>query len=385
MLATERTVATLLVASLAAAAAAQCPNAGTWAPLDAHAAPFGSVHALLAWDPDGPGPLGEHVVCGGAFSFVGSQAIANVALYDPATQTYAPMGAGFDGPVRALALFGNDVIAAGDFSASGATAVSNLARWNGAAWGDVGGGVTGPVHALEAAGATLYVGGAIVQAGGLGASGLAAWDGQSWSATALGVVRFQQNPAATLPGVVHGLAFDAATGRLYVGGAFDRAGATVLANGVASWDGAAWSSLGHAPRTFEAMTLRANGELWLSSTDSSNLSQLFRWNGAALLAVGQPEQTGFALLDELTNGTLVGGRSDYFTAFGEFAEWTGAAWMPRQGSELLGLPRAFLELGIGDELLGMERTSGDLLAMRRGTAGGYGPPASGRDGIVRSL
>jgi len=382
----ERISAACLGALLAAAASGQCPTPGSWTPLDQLASPSGTVAALLEWDPDGPGPLGNQVVCGGDFAFAGSQAAANIALYDPVARTYTPIGAGFDGPVYALAQFGGELIAAGDFGASGTSAVANLARWNGTAWVALGGGVVGPVYALQDTGTSLFVGGAISQVGGIGASGLAEWDGQAWNAAALGVVAFQQNPPATVAGAVYQLQYDAGNGRLYVGGSFARAGATVLANSIACWDGNGWSALGHPARALESMTLRGNGDVVFSSSAPPSFgSQLYRWDGVSLSTLGAPEQTGFTLLAELGNGTLVGGRSDAFSVFGEFVEWNGASWQPRQGPELLGWPETLLELSAGDELLGMSQLGSGLLTLRRGTSGGYGAPADGLDGPLRGL
>ena len=87
--------------------------------------------------------------------------------------TWAPLGAGTDGNVSALAVIRNTLYVGGSFSNAGNVSVSCVAQWNGTSWADVGGGVfnlTHPgilgVHAMAVSGGTLYVGGAFLTAGG---------------------------------------------------------------------------------------------------------------------------------------------------------------------------------------------------------------------------
>ena len=78
---------------------------------------------------------------------------------------------------------------------------------------------------------------------GVTVNGIARWDGSAWSAL--------DGPAGTgADGVVHALEmFDDGSGpALYAGGAFTTAGG-VTVNRVARWDGSAWSPVGEPPDT----------------------------------------------------------------------------------------------------------------------------------------
>ncbi len=88
-------------------------------------------------------------------------------------------------------------------------------------------GVNGDVNALvvDASGA-LYVGGNFTAAGAVAANNVAKWDGSAWSALGTG-----------LNGVVRALALDGG-GNLYAGGQFTSPAY------VAKWSGTAWTALG---------------------------------------------------------------------------------------------------------------------------------------------
>ena len=91
------------------------------------------------------------------------------------------------------------------------------------------------VHAVVADGhGNVYVGGAFSFIGAVPANGIAKWDGSAWSALGSGVV----------PGFNGGVfALAVSDTSLYVGGSFTTAGG-VVANNIAKWDGSGWSALG---------------------------------------------------------------------------------------------------------------------------------------------
>lgn len=110
-------------------------------------------------------------------------------------------------------------------------------------WSEVGGGTDWEVRALKGTnafgGPELYVGGNFGKAGGLTVNGIARWDGAAWSALGLG---FKQDND---PGIVASIAvFDDGKGpALYAGGLFDTAGGAPAAS-IAKWDGLNWTSVG---------------------------------------------------------------------------------------------------------------------------------------------
>lgn len=105
-----------------------------------------------------------------------------------------------------------------------------------------------PVHALATfsvgGSEALYVGGMFTTAGGMPASRIARWDGHAWSPLGLGI-----SAPAGVP-VVRALWADQdgqlGEPALYVGGGFPLAGG-VSVNGVARWNGEAWSAVGAGP------------------------------------------------------------------------------------------------------------------------------------------
>jgi hypothetical protein len=149
------------------------------------------------------------------------------------------LGAGLDGPVRALLAHGpGELIAAGEFLCSGALPLPRVARWDGTAWHPLGDGFDGPVLALAE-----LPNGDVIAAGrfyrdGLGMQSLdlvARWDGATWHSLGSGLggpLAAQVNALLVLP-----------DGDLLVAGEFDHAGGVPLAN-IARWDGASWSAVG---------------------------------------------------------------------------------------------------------------------------------------------
>lgn len=152
------------------------------------------------------------------------------------------VGDGLSGSVRALCVMGDDLYAGGSFAASGATPMSNIARWNGTNWSALGAGVNGPVAKLGSRRDELYVAGSFSEAGGISAVSVARWCGGAWSALGAGL--------SGGSGTVNGLSV-MSDGRVFATGTFMQSGATTL-NYIAQWDGTNWGPLGsglNAPGT----------------------------------------------------------------------------------------------------------------------------------------
>ncbi|MBC7771180.1 MAG: hypothetical protein H7210_01665, partial [Pyrinomonadaceae bacterium] len=165
-------------------------DGATWQPVGQ--GPITGVNAgvtCMKSFPDGPSAR-RLVVCGG-FSTAGGVPVNRAAMLtvDPATQlaTWSPMGDGFNGAVYALEYVNGFMYAAGDFTASGSTPLSYIARWNGSAWEPVGGGTNGQIRAMTVSNGTLVVGGTFTIAGGQAAERLARWNGSNWSPIGGGV------------------------------------------------------------------------------------------------------------------------------------------------------------------------------------------------------
>ncbi|MBN1781303.1 hypothetical protein JW948_09280, partial [bacterium] len=166
---------------------------------------------------------GGNVYVGGCFNIAGDVHVTNIARWDgsrwhamgdglTATSIYQPA-------VKTIAVVAGIVYAGGEFNASGAVALSNIARWNGSTWTGVGGGCSGGVFALIEYQGNLVAGGAFTASGSMGPGNLARWTGTTWTGLGSGV-----------NGPVNAMAADGS--HLYVTGDFTQAGA-VAANRVA--------------------------------------------------------------------------------------------------------------------------------------------------------
>lgn len=195
-----------------------------------------SVSALAVHD-DGSGPA---LFATGAFETVGGTTVNSIAKWDGAS--WAPLGLGLSGPnglggPRALASFGGELYAAGNFSGANLPpGMIGLGRWNGSQWQPVGLGTGNfsSVRALEVfddgSGPALYVGGFLALLDGTLTDGLTRWNGASFSAVAPGQLNLASQGAFELE------VFDDGSGpRLYIGGLGSSSGAAF--GGLFSYDG----------------------------------------------------------------------------------------------------------------------------------------------------
>ncbi|HKE47838.1 MAG TPA: hypothetical protein VKB52_07215, partial [Rhodanobacteraceae bacterium] len=178
----------------------------------------------------------------------------------------------------------------------------------------------------DGSGPALYVAGAFVTAGHVQVNGVARWDGTAWSALAgpggVGV-------GGSFSPAVNALAvYD---GALYVGGNFATAGG-IAANNIARWDGSNWSALGNGvdswiyALTVYDGTLVAGG--FFTHADAIAAAHIASWNGSAWSALGVGVTgTVYALASHA--GALVAGGS-FGLAGGvsasNIASWDGSAW-----------------------------------------------------------
>jgi hypothetical protein len=143
--------------------------------------------------------------------------------------------------VDCLALAPNgDIYAGGRFNLAGSTAVSSIARWDGANWWPLVPGIvpsTAHFYALAfLPNGDLVAGGSFTSVGGVAANRLARWNGSAWSAIDSGIQGTSVTSLASHPG-----------GGFVIGGAFSVAGG-IPSNNVARWDGANWFSFGDGVR-----------------------------------------------------------------------------------------------------------------------------------------
>src|SRR5690606_4062340 len=107
---------------------------------------------------------------GGRFLLAGGVFVRHVARWDGAR--WWPLGAEGDGVdggaipgVSALIVHDGALVVAGQFEHAGAVAANNIARWDGSSWSALGSGTNDSISALANFGAELVAGGNFSQAG----------------------------------------------------------------------------------------------------------------------------------------------------------------------------------------------------------------------------
>ncbi len=250
----------------------------------------------------------------GTFASADGVAASNVAMWD-GTQ-WSALGAGTNGTVNDLLIFGGNLYAVGSFSSPG----NHIAMWDGSSWSGVGGGTNSTSLVLLEFDGKVIVGGAFTEVGSVAANKIASWDGSIWQSFgsgfndtvfSLGIFggelhaggRFfddgggQPHKIAKWDGSnwsTLGIGTDAAVwsmieydGKLIIGGQFNMAGNAVNSVRVASWDGTNWSSLGgslsgnvFALGVFDSR-LWAGGDfnsIWATQADANRIAV---WDGSA--------------------------------------------------------------------------------------------------------
>lgn len=282
----------------------------------------GTVRAMQAYDPDGPGPLSPRLVIAGQFDNVEGTTCRSLAMWDGTRWTGPTTGTTWT--FDAVTPFGNDLVVGGTFSAG--AGLVNVMRWDGAAYQPLGGGLPGRVRALAVFQGQLYAAGDFVNAGGdPDADGIARWDGTQWRSLGTGLA----DPGASA--VQLGRCLLPTDQGLYVGGAFQTAGG-VASNDVALWDGAAWHGLpglSSLSGYVNGLTLH-DGALHACGAGWPGSNTVARWDAGAQTWSVLPSTASEVLGIASVGGSLY--------AYGGFqslnvvqqptrlARWTGTTW-----------------------------------------------------------
>jgi trimeric autotransporter adhesin len=322
----------LALAAMAATVSAQCEP--EWLPGDGVRGVDGYVNEMVAWDPDGVGPLAELIVMVGEFQTAGSIRASNVVGYDRATKTWTAFGDGVDGEaVAAVVMPNGNLVVSGEFFHAGGVAASGVAKWDGNSWAPLGTGVNDVIHAMVVLpNGDLLAGGDFTTAGGIPVDYLAQWNGSNWFPTAAGLNNRVRSLAVL------------SNGHVAVGGRFDQA-AGLTVNGIAEWDGVAWSALDHGVRGdpngngVETMLVHPSGDLYVGGAfriaGSLVAYGVARWDGVSWHAVGSASYVQDLTLSN--SGNVIAGGYSFSTVGGgppaqQFGEWDGSAWTPLASS-----------------------------------------------------
>lgn len=398
------------------------------------------VSALATFDTDAGGPLPASLVVAGAFTSAGGVGANRIALWNGAS--FSALGLGLDDWASALAVFDDDgagphapaLYVGGDFEHAGTTSALGIARWNGVNFEALGGGLDGPAAALAAFDGALWVGGFFTTAGGTTVNHVARWTGSAWQPLASG-----------FDGPVHALAVFDPDGSgpiapaLVAGGSFRFAGSTAV-NGIARWDGAAWTALGAGiatPGAYPAIrALLAGADGGTAKLYAAGLARtagavsaptgavpetpggqavlaVASWDGSAWSTLGSGAACGandagraLATFDDDGDGNASLFLGGHFTLAGQtsaasLARWSGAAWTRLGAGAGLGgsvnalavgtvpLPgTSALPIAAGGAFAAAGTTPANRVALWDGAswrAVGSGPAGAILDGEVRAL
>lgn len=234
---------------------------------------------MIEWDPDGAGPEGKKLIIAGDFVEASSANCVRIAMLDPTTKRWSPLGDGFGTTVSALAVLPNgQLVAGGRFGKSGANTIANVAVWSGTAWQSLG---TLPPTFFGCNALAVLANGDLIAAG----STVARWNGTQW--TTIAVVE------GTFPPTAVNTVTELQDGRLAIGGRFSKVNG-IGVNNVAVLDAQGWkplgSGLGTAAGAVAVLRVDANGDLIAGGPFAPQLPSggprgLARWNGTSWINV----------------------------------------------------------------------------------------------------
>ncbi len=261
------------------------PLADTWSKVGgSNAIPNNNVRSAV-FGPDGK------LYLGGSFTAVDGDGDSDyVVTWDPATETWAPVGIPDTGAaainwVSAMAFDseGNLYVTGKFTNFADVAAADHFAKWDGSAWSALGTPLAGAAAITEAHAIAIdsqdniYVGGNFLNwADDANADMLVMWDGTAWAAV----------NSTALNNDVRSIAIDPED-VVYIAGDFTNAASIGAADYVVQWDGLTFAALGLGLAGGVANTAHyANGILYVggaftSAGGSATGNKQARWNGSA--------------------------------------------------------------------------------------------------------
>jgi trimeric autotransporter adhesin len=213
----------------------------------------------------------DQLYAAGSFIEMGGVPINRVAVWTGSAWT--PVGAGIGQfTVEALVVHNDRLIAAGYFQSAGGQPATNIASWDGVSWTPVGTSLNPAVSACTALGNDLIVGGAFSTAGGVNANRVARWTGTQWQALA--------------GGVGHGTAIMGPAGFAHFRGELIAYGNFEGGNDLTRTFWARWTETGVPVITAQPLAVAVQGtqnaSFHSTAAGYSQLSHQWRRNGASL-------------------------------------------------------------------------------------------------------
>jgi hypothetical protein len=248
-----------------------------------------------------PGRVWEFVdlegllIAAGEFKLINGERFDSIAAYD--RTRWRPLGAGFNGAVRALAVYRGELIAGGYFEASGTDRVWRLARWTGERWEQLGPdldrGWFGVLDLLPLGSDLIVAGSFDLNSPGVRRAGVARWNGSAWS------------PMGNLwRGVTHLAEHE---GRIIAARAMDTSNHRTEWS-IFQWTGLGWAEMGR-PRSLPTLSLHVhegrllwggrlsvwNGESWQPTItpELGDVGPMASWSGRlAVVQIGPYDVSG---------------------------------------------------------------------------------------------
>lgn len=145
-----------------------------------------------------------------------------------ANGNWSQVGQDLNGWVSTLKVFNGELVAGGNFSSSGSTALNNIAKWDGVSWVPLGAGLNGPISDMVVYENKLIVCGKFGQSGNgnTDCSNIAVWDGTTWTGLGTGLTG----------GSNGGIVMYVNESELIIGGDFNKGGSVVSPN-IIKWNG----------------------------------------------------------------------------------------------------------------------------------------------------
>jgi hypothetical protein len=228
---------------------------------------------------------GDYVYAAGNFTNAGGVTVTNIARWKDGS--WSALGSSLDNLALAMAVKGSDVYVGGNFIKAGGVTANYIAKWNGSTWSALGSGLNGSVSAISVGSDGIYVGGNFTTAGGATANQVARWDvdGAAWHSLGNGTTN-------GVGGAV-GAILPVSPTEVYVGGTFTTAG-VVAANRIARFDGTSWSALGSGMSgvTSPSVNALASDGAYLyaagafTNAGGTMVSCIARWDGASWTSLG---------------------------------------------------------------------------------------------------
>lgn len=239
----------------------------------------GPVNVLTTWKGD--------LVVGGNFHAIDGAVVHNVARRDSAGAWHSLSGGlqgcslgGCPGEVTDLVEFNGDLIAGGIFWVPGfpGSSGTGIRRWDGAQWHSMSRSLTGGyINALAVFGGELIAAGDFDHIDGVALNHIARWNGTLWQPLGAGIGVGDAYYTTVNDLIVW-------NGQLVAAGRFDHASGVLPARKVAAWTGASWWEIGGGLGAFGEQTfvntlaimngdLVAGGVFAESSPPASNLAR----------------------------------------------------------------------------------------------------------------